>query len=573
MKNKEFYKLLKKNKFKPNSGFTLTELLVGLIMSTIVIAGLGWGLMQILRTTKTETSKIASRSETSRAFNFIADEVKAAQTIEVDMSSTNLSIKDDTSTPDINEEVAPDFELPDGGEVRLALRVPNVSQRIIYFVAPPKNSSPWKGPLVIYRWGPGLDSDGNYITDSTSASRVNNPTGWKNEALIDGVSNESLTASCDADGDGTAEDVSYKGFYACVVDDDGDGVTEDDATIDTNGDGVVDAKDGADTDGVSITAQLYFAAETEDAGVYKTDSQVVARARVAPLRKPGTRELTPVYFESLRPQYGRNINNDPDTPCWTVRNDFGQGSDPTALPDSDDPNRLQNTMTWIHEENRQPQPLNIDRSKPFTIVASAFGGLNPVCLARGNKYQRVWDDDTESYRFVDSNPDDDIEYTEDDTLKIPADGSEQIHTYEHKVWHTIDFSDPDTFNGNETSNADVDRSAAENSPAEGTVGAGEVRVYRNGDSVDDFLGYDADNTGDRDQDSIKQFLIDEGYVSDGKLVLEPNQRIISFEIGQDNEGTEKAPNPGFDLQDNIFLMTSDAFLSSNSDEYESEEGQ
>ena len=77
MKNKGFHKLLKKNKSKSNSGFTLTELLVGLIMSTIVIAGAGWGLMNILRTTKTETSRVASRNETSRAFNFISDEVKA----------------------------------------------------------------------------------------------------------------------------------------------------------------------------------------------------------------------------------------------------------------------------------------------------------------------------------------------------------------------------------------------------------------------------------------------------------------------------------------------------------------
>ena len=641
MKNKEFYKLLKKNKFKPNSGFTLTELLVGLIMGTIVIAGAGWGLMNILRTTRTETNKTASRNETSRAFNFIADEVKAAQTIEVDMSSTNLSIEDDASTPDINEEVAPDFELPDGGEVRLALRVPNVSQRIIYFVAPPKNSSPWKGPLVIYRWGPGLNSDGNYITKSTSASRVDNPAGWKNEALIDGVSNESQTASCDADGDGTAEDINYKGFYACIVDDDDDGVTEnadsnndgfvlkenedidndgvtenaDTATIDVNGDGiidsddldmnedgVVDSKDNADDDGVSITAQLYFAAETGDAGIYKTDSQVVARARVAPLRKPGTKELTPVYFESLAPQYGRYIDgNNKKRPCWTVRNDFGIGNaydpdtetptgDPRFDPDSTNSEQkrkaFQNTMTWVHEDNRQPQPISLDKSKPFTMVASAFAAENPdgqdfaQCLARGNRYKQKLvsidnDGSNAVYQSVDENGSD-----VDADNRVAANGAEKIHTYEEKVWHTIEFpkaGDSDTeieekratYNGNSDDNPDV-------------KGDGTVYIFKEGSEVPDVGGYDVDNDGiyepnAGDQPSLRDFLKDpnqdgndndayvddDGYIIEGKL--KPNQRIVTFEIGQNSKFLDDGttPNPGYDFQDNMFIMTSDAFKPSD----------
>ena len=545
MRNKEFQKLLKKNRSSSNSGFTLTELLIGLVMSTIVIAGLGWGLMQMLTTTQRETTRVNSRNETSRAFNFIADEVKAAQTIEVDMSNANLSIVDDPATPDVDEAVAPGFTLPTGGTVRLALRVPGVTQRVIYSVAPAPNNSTWKGPLVIYRWGPNLTAAGAY-------SDPNNVANWTNEALIDGVSNDNQTVVCDADGDGTPENVTYQGFYACVVDD--------------NGDGVADAED---TDGTSITAELYFAADTEN-GVYTTDSQVVARARVAPLRKPELSQTKLLEFESLTPQFGR-------AGCWTVRNDFGQGDDPTALPNSG--NELTNVMTWIHEDNRRPQPINIDTEQPLTIVASAFGGLSSDCLARGNKYQREWDSTNNEYKYVDSQGNNidsqyDDESDEDFDARlasngVPANGGEEIHTYEHKVWHTIDFSDHDTFNGSDSSLADspnVSREAS-NSPADGQSGAGEVKIFKNGDRIDssaDYQGYDADNTGNRDQTSLEVFLQSKGYVDDsGVVTLEPNQRIIAFEIGQDQAGTDVSPNPGFDLQDNIFLMTSDVFTSSN----------
>ena len=574
MRNKEFQKLLKKNKSKSNSGFTLTELLVGLVMSTIVVSGLGWGLMQMLTTTQRETSRVNSRNETSRAFNFIADEVKAAQAIEVDTSLSNINNNDRTDNNGVAANYPPRTDDADGtitGTANssippvLALQIPGVTQRVVYSVAPPQTNT-WKGPLVIYRWGPNLKADGSY-SDPTNVDE------WKNEALIDGVSDVAQTAICDADGDGTDDTVTYLGFYACVEDNDNDGVAEDapdtngDGTInandtgasDLNGDGVIDNGDRADDDGTSITAQLYFAADT-DSGVYKADSQVVARARVAPLRKPGLSATKLLEFESLNDNYGRNKNDDPNTPCWTVRNDFGQGDDPTARPGSGD--ELTNVMTWIHEDNRRPQPLNIDTSQPLTIVASAFGGLNSDCLARGNKHKREWDSSHNEYRYVDSAGNTIDPNTDDGSQRVAADGTEQLHTYEHKVWHTIDFSDHDTFNG-EDSSLGADVTSSNSNPR----GDDTVKIFKDGDRIDssaDYQGYDADDTanddGTRDQSSLEAFLQSKGYVNNsGEVVLEPNQRIIAFEIGQDVAGTDASPNPGFDLQDSIFIITSDAF--------------
>ena len=582
MRNKEFQKLLKKNKSKSNSGFTLTELLVGLFMSIFVIGALGFGLMTVLRTTQSETSKVAARNETSRALDFITDEMRSAQSIEVDMSDTNIDAlggSDYTS------------KKKSGADVRLALNIPGVTAApVIYSVAP--NTSPWKGPLVIYRWGPNLNANGNY-TDPTDT------TDWRNQALVDGISDVAQTVACGGN------NITYAGFYACVIDDDGDGVTEnadsnndgfvlkvsrdidgdgtaesaDTATVDVNSDskvdsedldmnqdGEIDAKDNADSDGKAITAQLYFTGGTKTAdgadSTYSADTKAVARARVAPLRKPGLSATKLLEFKSLPFNYGRDI--DPNTSCWTVRNDFGQGNDPTARPGSD--NELTNVMTWIHEDNRRPQPLNIDTSQPLTIVASAFGGLNDICIARGNRHKRIWDSVNNEYRYVDSAGNAIDPNTDDGSFRVAADGTEDIHTYEHKVWHTIDFSDHDTFNGSDSTLSDpsnVSRDAAANSPAEGTAGAGDVKIFKSGDTITDsvdYEGYDADNNEDRDQSSLETLLQSQGYADDsGRVVLEPNQRIIVFEIGQDVEGTDASPNPGFDLQDTIFIMTSDAF--------------
>jgi hypothetical protein len=563
MKNKKLQKLLKKN--KSNAGFTLTELLVGLIMSTIVVAGLGWGLINILRTTSTETTRVTARSETSRAFTFVADEVKAAQFMEVDMGDFNIG------------NVAPGYQSKaiSGATVRLALIVPDVEQRIVYSVAPKPSGSVWKGPLVIYRWGPNLNADGSY-------SDPGNTSGWQNEPLIDNVSDVDQTVQCGGN------DVTYKGFFACVLDNDGDGgALENQPAIDINKDGqikLIDGeKDGDDIDGLSITAQLYFAGKTDsktDEGVYLADSQVVARARIVPEEKDEFQKPNPVYFQSLDPEYD---NDD----CWQVRNDFGHGepydlSDPDKNKDTGDPrfdpnstnseqNRkaLKDVMTWVHNPKipRQNQPLDIDPSKPFTMVASAFvddpNKTEADCPARGDRYKQKLksiDDDGENAEYEDD--------LDANGQKVKTDGKEAIHTYTHKVWHKLEFPNEndsaaernrklETFNGGATDKPNVRKDDPMTTDKDESD---TVYMFRNGS---DFSTVDLTKVY-AGQPSIKQFLQDKGYVdANGNITgLKDNQRIVVFEIGK-NKNQDGTLPPGFDLQDNMFIMTSDAFLSSN----------
>ena len=87
MKNQHFRKLFKlKTK---ESGFTLLELLTGLIMSGIVIGVLGVGFYQVLKVTSEDAAKSKAGEQASRAIEFITDEIRRAKTIDGDATNAN----------------------------------------------------------------------------------------------------------------------------------------------------------------------------------------------------------------------------------------------------------------------------------------------------------------------------------------------------------------------------------------------------------------------------------------------------------------------------------------------------
>ena len=525
MKNQEFQKLLKKNRSKFNSGFTLTELLVAVIMSTFVIGALGFGLMTVLRTTQSEGSRTAARNETSRALDFVSDEMRRAQAIEVDLSSANLA------------SVASGYTPPRGGSPEvdgtpvLALQIPGVSQRVIYSVAKPKTNQPWKGPLVIYRWGPALKADGTY--SESGDKRVDNPGGWTHEALVDGVSDEEQTIACG----GT--NVNYKGFFACAVDDDGDGV----------------AGEPEDSDGQAIAAQLYFTGGTITAGgessTYSADTKAVARARTAPGNKSEDLKSYTVSYKTLGAVYGC----DQFGSMWTMRTDF------INAPDDPDNESANDNKKWVHKPNRQSQPIKIDTSRNLEI--SSVPIISSNCISRGGDRAVNGQTYTNSTLTEESSI-----YEKDDSGNYVLEGGKpKLATGVHRVKHTIDFDDPATYNGYETDNINV---------SDGTV-----VFLRKGSIVPGNIGYDPDNNSDNndasdgDQRSLGEFLADPDPDVTGEPVyarkvgdnyeiinISDSERIIAFEVGQESTATNQ---PGFDLQDNIFILTSDVFSKKTQD--------
>ena len=609
MRNKEFQKLLKKNKLNSNSGFTLTELLVGLFMSIFVIGALGFGLMSILRVTQKGNSETLVRNESSRALDFVSDEMRRAEAIDVDMAVNKFNTEDDPSTVDIDESdgmIAPDYDLPTGGKIRLSLQIPGVVQRVIYSVAPPANDSPWKGPLVIYRWGPNLRANGSY-SDPTDT------TDWENQALVDGISDVDQTVDCDNNGDGTDETITYQGFFACLVDDDGDTITEDAADTnsddeitfaddrhDRNGDGVlngadtltdgadagtditladsdwdknkdgkINAEDAADVDGLAITAQLYFTGETKDASginasTYSADTKTVARARSAPKDNSNNLQSYITSYRTLEPSFGCNKDDE-----WRMRTDFGDSFDNPS-----------NLDKWDFKDDAQPQPIAIDSdtlivsSIPTGHPDSGFVKSDSNCLnSRGNNGHGGTDEaNFEGNKKLGTDNPSNSDWHTDDNNDIVA------------ISHAINFNDPRTFNGDPYGCTGASCHSTDGkvyTQQDGAIAVLNpyVKMLKQGSSVPDLKGYDMNDNGittdPGDQKSLGEFLESKGlakvvgttpdadapggtrnlYEIDG---LQNDQRIIAFEIGQDDVSSPDT-NPGVDFQDNIFVLQSDAF--------------
>jgi hypothetical protein len=173
-------------------GFSLTELLLGSTLTLAVVAAGGHGVASMIDVSTTANAKSERRLELSRALAFVEGEVRAASAINpTSASPTPTGFK--PSTAGIS-----DFEPV------LVLEVAGVSQPVIYYLGTPADDT-WKGPKVIYRWGPSFDSNGQYTNAGTASS-------WSHQPLIDKIENNKAVPTCPTDWTGSGA----PGFYVCV---------------------------------------------------------------------------------------------------------------------------------------------------------------------------------------------------------------------------------------------------------------------------------------------------------------------------------------------------------------------
>jgi Tfp pilus assembly protein PilW len=516
MKNKEFYKLLKKN--QSDSGFTLIELLVGLIMSIFVIGALGFGLMTVLQTNQRENSKVKARTENSRALDFISDEVRRARNIE---SDTTINAPGFPASSDKTVVLALDIpEISDSATMDSDKDATTTNERIVYYLS--SNIGPnWKGPQVLYRWGPPLDTSGNYTTGL-----------WDAQALIDGINTTPVTNPCST---GTVSTVNPTGFYACITG--------------TN------------------TAQLFLTGQTKTAiGVNDSqtnDTKVVARARTRAANSTDKNNSISWNVESLGGKYNCSLVNGE----WDMRTDFDNNP---ASADNEITSWRQKS-TDVGNGGRQAKPIEVRSDQPLKIISNPERDplINPTLPSSAKPADCV-------------------------SSSAPVD-------------HTINFDNLATFNGN--SNCDSDgNNCDDNTKVKGNSDP-TVQFFKRGSLVPNYgINYEGQKTLGRflyDQGraiptsnppagkTLEEFLNDpltefkipvsqreiDDYVNSTNLtpsekaaakakfkVLENDQRIVGFEVGQkytdkNNDGISITgdKNPGFDLQDNIFIVTSDVF--------------
>ncbi len=205
----QIHKLLKHSRqHKFATGFTLVELLISSFIGVLIIGAAGYGMMNLLRNNRTATAQIQKRTEFNRATEFISDEMRRADTIDVDPTTAFAAVP----SPPANAQPVLALNIP--GVTNPA--VAGVDSPIIYFVSSPSNgdSSVWNGPRVIYRYGPPLDTNGSFSDGAN----------WAKEPLVDGITADSVTPNCD-NGWTASPSSGATGFYACIQ------PTADDATL------------------------------------------------------------------------------------------------------------------------------------------------------------------------------------------------------------------------------------------------------------------------------------------------------------------------------------------------------
>ena len=183
------------------AGFTITEVLLAGLMMLIAVFVAGNGLINLLRTNYRANADSEIRNNLNRTLEFVSDEVRRARII----ANSQAAI--------ITTKV-PDWEKIPGARAVLAFQIPDPSNpvkleplpnQIVYYTRDPENSL--TGPRVLWRFGPNLDANGNYITPDKIDTWIRSP-------VTDMLAAAAVNPNCPAGFNKISD--PPEGFFACV---------------------------------------------------------------------------------------------------------------------------------------------------------------------------------------------------------------------------------------------------------------------------------------------------------------------------------------------------------------------
>ncbi|WP_420064607.1 type II secretion system protein J [Microcystis aeruginosa FACHB-524] len=165
------------------AGFTITEVLLASSMMLIAISVAGIGVTNLLRSNYRANAGTEIQNNLNRTLEFVSDEVRRAKTI-ADSEATAAAIEsvpEEARTEEARAVLA--FQIPNPND--LSQPLPN---QIVYYTQNSRTQDSLTG-LVLWRYGPNLDEDGNYdinswipspVTDrlAAAANNPNCPTGF-----------------------------------------------------------------------------------------------------------------------------------------------------------------------------------------------------------------------------------------------------------------------------------------------------------------------------------------------------------------------------------------------------------
>lgn len=203
-----------------HNGFTLVELLVAALITSLVVSVAGFGVIAATRANNRTEAIAARRHDLSRAFDFISNEIRMANRINqsqlmkaTDASSmssmlTSVGLKaSDWSNPVLYLEIPITSQVPDvcpagGPNAGSPPPQPATYDQVVYDIRP--STQDWLAPNSIHRYGRVPASDG-------SINPCSNPVA--SDTLVDAIAEEiDTTPTCPAPGVMMGEG----GFQACV---------------------------------------------------------------------------------------------------------------------------------------------------------------------------------------------------------------------------------------------------------------------------------------------------------------------------------------------------------------------
>lgn len=203
---------------KPSRGFTLVELLIAVLISTMVIVIAGFALVTITSFDNTAEARTERQIDLNRAFDFMTHEIRMASRI--NRLETEVADGSTTTLEKIVEDAGIKAKLGSYGTIALYLEIPIDTiptscppptppaiipsdyqagfDRVVYDIRPTTGS--WLSPRVIARYGRIPNADG-----SIDACKPPIP----NDILVDSISDTDINPTC-------AVKFGAGGFYACL---------------------------------------------------------------------------------------------------------------------------------------------------------------------------------------------------------------------------------------------------------------------------------------------------------------------------------------------------------------------
>jgi len=184
------------------AGFTITEVLLAGLMMLIAVLVAGIGLINLLRSNYRANADSEIQNNLNRTLEFVSDEVRRAKII----AENENEIR---PTQPLNWKGIP------GARAVLAFQIsdPNnpgqapLNEQIVYYTQNSQTGDSLTG-LVLWRYGPNLDENGNYITPEDIDSWIPSP-------VTDMLAAAANNPNCPTGFTRIPAD-TVDGFYACI---------------------------------------------------------------------------------------------------------------------------------------------------------------------------------------------------------------------------------------------------------------------------------------------------------------------------------------------------------------------